>query len=89
VKDLVSGREVFVVPLMVPKEKWITLTVPCPVHTFSVVAIDEDPESWLAFREPVVTGRLSVRAEQLISWSREFFFAVLAAAALLLRRTAP
>ena len=87
VKDLVSGRELPVIPWIVPRESWTTLTVPCPVHTFSVVAIDEDPESWFAFREPVVTGRLSARAEQLISWSRECFFATLALVALMLRRS--
>ena len=87
VKDLASGRELPVIPWIVPREGWATLTVPCPVHTFSVVAIDEDPESWFAFREPVVTGRLSARAEQLISWSRECFFATLALVGLMLRRS--
>jgi hypothetical protein len=85
VKDLVTGRDVPVVPWRAPGERWTAVVVPCPEHTFSVVAIDAEPESWFAFREPVVTARLSVAAEWLISWSRECFFAMLAVAALVLR----
>jgi len=87
VKDLVTGRDAPVVPWKMPREGWTTVVVPCPQHTFSIVAIDADPESWFAFREPVVTGRLSVEAEWLISWSREFFFAMLAVGVLVLRRS--
>ena len=89
VKDLVSGRDVPVTPQRVPGDEWTAVAVPCPEHTFAVVAIDAEPESWFAFREPVVTGRLSLESERLISWSREFFFAALALAALALRRAEP
>jgi len=88
-KELVSGRDVPVVPAKVPREEWTAVAVPCPEHTFAVVAIDAEPESWFAFREPVVTGRLSLQGERLIAWSRELFFAALAFAALALRRAEP
>ena len=87
VEDLGSGRKFAITPSTVPRESWIEAVVPCPGHPFAVTAIDDAPDSWFAFREPLEIGWASLASERLIRWSRELFLASLALAGLAARRT--
>jgi hypothetical protein len=46
----------------VPGPRWETVFVPCPDTPFSIVAEDDAPDRWVAFRHPVVYGPLSATA---------------------------
>ena len=70
VKEQKSGRETAVRPSRVPKESWVSVTVPCPSGPFTVVAVDAAADSWFAFREPVEVGGLSLLSEWLIGKAR-------------------
>lgn len=82
VKDLRSGREIEVRPGRFAREDWRSSLVSCPPGPYAVVAIDERPDYWFAFREPVEVGRASPAAESLIAMSPELLLVALAMALL-------
>jgi hypothetical protein len=87
VKDLITGRDQPVQPLRLAEEGWQDVVVPCPPGPFEIVAIDEAPDSWFGFREPIEIGRTSVAIEWLIDKSRGMLLVSLALAVLAVRWT--
>ena len=81
-RDLESRRDVPIQPSQVARESWTDVVVSCPPGRFTIVAIDDSPESWFGFREPVEIAALSTAAEFVIKSSREMLIAFLAMAAL-------
>jgi hypothetical protein len=75
VKDLSSARELAVRVTQIPREQWLDAFVRCPGDRFQIVADDEDPATWFAFREPVEVGPGSRIAESLIARSSGLLFA--------------
>ena len=65
-KDTVTGRETVVRPPMGIGSGWTGVSVRCPPNAFSVVAVDDSPTSWMAFRQPAEIGWLSAIAESTI-----------------------
>jgi hypothetical protein len=86
-KDLMTGRDRAVRPSELAQEAWQDVTVSCPPGSFEVVAIDEAPDSWFGFREPIEIGRSTVAIEWLISESRVMLIVGLALAVLAVRGT--
>jgi hypothetical protein len=76
-KDLASAREFAVRAEQIPREQWLETLVPCPGGPFAIVAVDEDPATWFAFREPVEVPRGSLMAESLINSSSGLLVAAL------------
>ena len=83
VKDLRTGQDLSVTPSRLAREGWTDAFVSCPPGPFEIVAIDETPESWFGFREPVEVGWASVVSESLIEKSRAALVVLLAMAVLL------
>jgi hypothetical protein len=65
-KDTVTGRETVVRPPMGIGPGWAGVSVPCPSNSFTVVATDDSPTAWMAFRQPAEIGWLSAMAESAI-----------------------
>jgi hypothetical protein len=86
-KDLRTGRARAVKPSEPAQEGWQDIIVSCPPGAFEIVAIEEDPDFWFGFREPIEIGRTSVAIEWLISKSRVMLLAGLALAVLAVRWT--
>jgi hypothetical protein len=82
VKDLRTGRDLAVKPSRLAQEDWTDAFVSCPPGPFEIVAIDDTPDSWFGFREPVEVGWASVLAQSLIQNSRETLVVLLALAVL-------
>ena len=66
-----GGRET---PLRTPlfaDAGWTAVSVRCPAGPFRVVAVDESPTAWFAFRQPAEIGWASSTAESMIqqSWA--------------------
>ncbi len=81
VKD-VNGRETPVRPGLGTGSGWVGVSVPCPADPFTVVAVDDSPTSWFAFRQPATIGWMSAAAESMIErWRILAALAVLVAAA--------
>ena len=87
VRELRSGRETEVRPRLAPHEAWTPILVPCPTGPYVIIAADERPDYWFAFRDPVEIGRFSPTAETLIEYSIGMLCAGLALAALAVRLT--
>lgn len=58
-RDESSGRSVALRPRRMAEENWRTEELAAPGGTVRLWAWDDDPEFWLAFREPVEVGPLS------------------------------
>ena len=86
-KELSSARELSVTASRVPREGWLDAFVSCPHGPFEIVAADEDPATWFAFREPVEIGRGSWMAESLITNSMPLLFGALVLAFVAARLT--
>lgn len=86
-RELESHTQTPVRPGAWPRRGWIGASVPCPRGPFSVVAVDESPQSWFAFREPTEIGRLSVAAGWMIQ--KGLWLVVLTSAAVLLTAAWP
>jgi hypothetical protein len=86
-RELLSGRELSVIASRVPKRDWLDAFVSCPHGPFEIVATDEDPATWFAFREPVEIGRGSWMAESLIANSMPLLFGALGLALVAARLT--
>jgi hypothetical protein len=76
--DMRTERQVQIRPRVWAREDWLQVVVPCPAHPFTVFASDARSDYWLAFREPVETGRLSPTAEWLIASSPALLLAAFA-----------
>ena len=87
VKDLRTGRETAVRIGALPREGWLETTVPCPEGPYALIAQDETPDTWFAFREPVEIGWGSSLAESLIARGRGLLFLSLGFAFLAARLT--
>jgi hypothetical protein len=85
VQELESGRESEVRPDRVPQVGWAEAFVDCPNRQFKVVAVDQNPESWFAFRSPVEIGWASEAAELLIRESRKLLVLALGLTVLAMR----
>jgi hypothetical protein len=83
-----SGRVVDVRPRRPPAGEWVDVLVPCPNRPYTLVAIDERPDGWLAFREPVEIGWASRLAEALIARSASMLAIALAVTAFAVWRVA-
>jgi len=72
-----SGRETLVRPALAGGPGWSAVSVRCPPGPFTVVAIDESPTAWFAFRQPSEIGWASSAAESMIQQSRALGFVAL------------
>jgi len=88
VKDLMTGRDRAVQPSQLAQEAWQDVVVSCPPGPFEIVAIDDAPDSWFGFREPIEIGRTSDVTDWLIAQSRGMLIVALALAVLVARWTA-
>jgi hypothetical protein len=86
-KDLSSSRELPVSASYLPRERWVDAFVRCPDGPFEIVAVDDDPATWFAFREPVEMGPGSLLAESLITSSSGLLGAALLLAFVVARLT--
>ena len=86
-KGLSSNDELSVTATYLPMERWVDAFVRCPEGPFEIVAVDEDPATWFAFREPVEMGPGSLVAELLITSSSGLFAAALLLAFVVARLT--
>jgi hypothetical protein len=86
-KALSSARELAVSASHLPRERWVDAFVRCPDGPFEIVAVDDDPATWFAFREPVEMGPGSVVAESLIASSSGLLAAALLLAFVVARLT--
>ena len=86
-KDLSSARELAVRASYLPRERWVDAFVRCPDGPFEIVAVDDDPATWFAFREPVEMGPGSLLAESLITSSSGLLGAALLLAFVVARLT--
>jgi hypothetical protein len=87
VRELSTGRELPVQPDQLARDRWQDVVVSCPAGPFAVIAVDDSPDSWFGFREPVEIGRASVAIESMIANSREMLLVALALAVLAVRWT--
>jgi hypothetical protein len=87
VKDLRTGREAAVKLRGVPRESWLETSVPCPEGPYALIAQDDTPRTWFAFREPIEIGWASSLAESLIARSRVLLIISLGLAFLAARLT--
>jgi hypothetical protein len=76
-----SGRVLDVRPGRPAVGEWVDVQVPCPKGPYMVVAVDQRPDGWLAFREPVEIGWASRVAEALIARSESMLAIALAVTA--------
>jgi hypothetical protein len=67
IKNLRTGETAPISPATVAKEDWTEVLVTCPADLFEIVAIDDAPDSWFGFREPIEVARGSLAAEWLIN----------------------
>ena len=67
-----GGRDTPVRPPLVAGAGWTAVSVRCPDGPFTVVAIDESPTAWFAFRQPAEIGWASSTAESMIQQSWAF-----------------
>jgi hypothetical protein len=86
-REIRSGRDLPVRPAEVAELSWIETLVPCPDGPFAFIAVDANPDSWFAFREPVEVAWASPVAESLIAASAGLLFVALAMAVLAARWT--
>ena len=61
----------------IPRERWVDALVRCPGDRFQIVATDEDPATWFAFREPLEMPMGSALVESLIGSSSVLLFGAL------------
>jgi hypothetical protein len=87
VRELATGRDLPVRPREVPTQSWIDAFVGCPHGPYAIIAVDANPDSWFAFREPVEVGWASRLAESLIFRSAGLLLVALAMAVLAARWT--
>jgi hypothetical protein len=85
VRELGSGRESVIRPPRMPQVGWAEATVACPSSSFVVVAVDQNTDSWFAFRAPVEIGWASELAEGLIRQSHKLLILGLGLSILALR----
>jgi hypothetical protein len=85
--ELRSGRDLPVRPRELARERWILALVPCPDGPFTITAVNERPDSWFAFREPIEIAWASRMAEALIARSAGLLLVALAMAVLAVRWT--
>jgi hypothetical protein len=66
-----GGRDTPVRTPLVAGSGWTAVSVRCPGGPFRVVAVDQSPTAWFAFRQPAEIGWASSTAESLIqqSWA--------------------
>ena len=67
-----GGRDTPVRPPLVGGSGWTAVSVRCPDRPFTVVAVDQSPTSWFAFRQPAEIGWASSTAESMIQQSWAF-----------------
>jgi hypothetical protein len=79
-QNLQSGTQTPIETDVPAQEQWTAVVVRCPSAPFSIVAIDANTHSWLAFRSPVVIGLGSGLAQRLVdqSWGLLLFVTALA-----------
>ena len=87
VRELNTGREHPVQPDQLARENWQNVVVSCPSGPFALIAIDDAPDSWFGFREPVEIGLASIAVESVIGNSRAMLLVALALAVLAVRWT--
>jgi hypothetical protein len=68
-REIDSGNEIVVRPLP-GAGQWDGVVARCPDTPFAIVAIDDSPTAWFAFRAPTEMAWLSAIAETLIQQSR-------------------
>jgi hypothetical protein len=73
--ELASGRVTEIKPFSEPGGKWMNLDVKAPSGKFKLVAHDDSPTAWFAFKEPREMGRLSFWAEKTIGMGRYVLYA--------------
>jgi hypothetical protein len=83
-KDTSTGDETPIRPGLGSGSGWTSVSVRCPPHPFTVIAVDDSPTEWLAFRQPTETGPLSALAESAMQGWRTFAFTAVAALAVAL-----
>jgi hypothetical protein len=62
---------------LIPRERWLEAFVRCPGDRFQIVAADDDPKTWFAFREPLEMAMGSAFVDWLIGSSSVLLFAAL------------
>jgi hypothetical protein len=72
-----GGRDTPVRTPLVAGSGWTAVSVRCPSGPFRVVAVDESPTAWFAFRQPAEIGWASSAAESMIQQSWAFGVAAL------------
>ena len=85
--ELSSAGEVAVAASHIPRERWVDTLVRCPGDRFQIVATDEDPATWFAFREPLEIAMGSALVDSLIASSSALLFTALLLAFFLARLT--
>jgi hypothetical protein len=65
-RDLRTNRLTPFKPSRAPHERWRTEYVRAPSDSFRLEAVDDNPDYWFAFREPIEVGRLSFYAGYLL-----------------------
>lgn len=65
-RDVDRARDTAIAPTRIAREDWTDVATACPSGLFSIVAVDQSPESWFGFREPIEIAWGSVAAEWLI-----------------------
>ena len=75
--NLSSAGEVAVRASHIPRERWVDALVRCPGDRFQIVATDDDPATWFAFREPLEMAMGSALVESLIASSSVLLFGAL------------
>lgn len=86
-REIATGRITEIRPPRLAREDWLQVTVRCPPTPFVIVGLDQRSDFWFAFREPVETGWLSVRADEVINAAAKWVLAALALLLVVVRRT--
>jgi hypothetical protein len=80
-----TNQETWLQPDELPMERWIPTLVACPTDGFTVDAVDERPDLWFAFGDPVEVAWASALADWLIDRGQGLLFAALGLALLVAR----
>jgi hypothetical protein len=66
-EDAASKARIDVQPPWGARGGWIGVSVPCPAGAFTIVASDDSPGGWLAFRQPAEIASASALVESMVS----------------------
>jgi hypothetical protein len=66
-EDAASKARIDVQPPWGARGGWIGVSVPCPAGAFTIVASDDSPGGWLAFRQPAEIASPSALVESMVS----------------------